>query len=280
MVTGVLKADRFEIPYMVFGEGMRCLVCVNGMQQTMAAWRMVVRRLGARRQYRIVLFDFPQQGRARCSEERSSATVADQIAVLGTVIDAVSPSTPVALLGGSWGAVISAAYAALHPARVSRLVLGSFQARPNARLREVAQLGRELVEQDRMHEIAELFIREFGTHLPAERRRALQTQFGALGPEQFRQMYETAAMLTSADDLDGIADLGAIEAQTLIVNGAADPIVDAADPFTRQRIPSAELCVVPGVGHFLHYERAEVLDVYAEFLHRPFEADFQLPAAV
>ena len=53
-----------------------------------------------------------------------------------------------------------------------------------------------------------------------------------------------------------------------MVNGASDPIVDAADPALRQ-IPSVDICVVADTGHFLHHERPEVIEIYDEFFHRP-----------
>src|SRR5687768_5065984 len=101
------------------------------------------------------------------------------------------------------------------------MVLGSFQVRPNARLREIARLGRSLVAAGRSAELADLFIRTFGTHLSAPRQRSIATQFAALRIEQFQQMYEQAERLVNADNLDHIADLGAIQAETLIVNGGA-----------------------------------------------------------
>ena len=268
MQKSMLTIDRFEIPYMVVGEGTHLLICVNGMQQTMASWRSLVPRFTAQARYRVALFDFPNQGRARCLRGDAGVDVVEQVHVLGAMVDALSPDAPVALIGGSWGAVVAAAYAARRPRRVTRLVLGSFQVRANARLREIARLGRSLVEAGRCHELASLFMAAFGSHLPPERQRSIVGQFAALRPEQFQQMYEHAERLVTADGLDRIADLRAIEADTLIVNGGADPIIDADDPDTVQRIPLAELNVVPEVGHFLHVERPEVLEIYSEFFHR------------
>ena len=268
MQKSVLTVGRFEIPYMLFGEGTRLLICVNGMQQTMPSWRSLVRYFSTQASYQVALFDFPNQGRARCLHGGARVDVAEQVHVLASVADALSPATPVALIGGSWGAVVAAAYAAQRPRRVARLVLGSFQIRPNARLREVARLGRSLVASGRSDELAELFMAAFGAHLPPQRQRNIVTQFASLRPEQFQQMYEQAEQLVNADDLGRIADLGAIEADTLIVNGGADPIVDASDAETLGRIPGVELRVVPNTGHFLHVERPEVLELYAEFFHR------------
>jgi pimeloyl-ACP methyl ester carboxylesterase len=267
MQKSVLTVDRFEIPYMLFGEGPHLLICVNGMQQTMASWRSLVRHF-AGTSYRVALFDFPNQGRARCLHGSACVGILEQVGVLGAVADTLSPDEPVALIGGSWGAVVAAAYAARRPPRVRRLVLGSFQVRPNARLREVARLGRSLVAAGRGDELGEVFVGTFGAHLPPPRQRSIVAQFAALRAEQFQQMFEHAERLVNEEDVDSVADLRAIHAETLIVNGGADPIVDAVDTETLRRIPGAELRVVANVGHFLHVEQPAILETYAEFLHR------------
>ena len=81
-------------------------------------------------------------------------------------------------------------------------MLGSFQTRPNPKLRQVARHGRALVEMGRGPELGELFVAEFGGGMDAARRSALS--------------------------------LGVVE-------------------------------IVPA-GHFLHFERPEILDTYASFL--------------
>ena len=269
MQKRLIPVDRFEIPCVTHSEGRECLVCVNGMQQTMASWRRVVRRLAAAGRYQVVLFDFPHQGRARSQEPSPPLTLAEQSGVLRGVVDAVSPHRPVALIGGSWGAVVAAAYAAQCPSRVAKLLLGSFQPRANRRLRNVARRGQWLIDRGLNDELAELFISEFGSGMPPDRQRALRDQFRRLRPEQLRQMYWQGSMLAEAR-LANLIDLSAIRAETLVVNGANDPIIDAADPDLRQ-IPAAELRVVPGAGHFLHLERPETLDIYDEFFHRSTE---------
>jgi hypothetical protein len=60
---GVINSDRFLVPYRVYGRGDQFLVCVNAAQQTMAAWRSVVGYFSET--YRLLLFDFPGQGRAQ-----------------------------------------------------------------------------------------------------------------------------------------------------------------------------------------------------------------------
>ena len=270
-----LFAGEFEIPYATTGVrptsnalDAPTLICVNGMQQTMAMWRSVLKRM-AGTGYQTVLFDFPNQGRAAELNRHlmtSSLSLLEQTDILAAVVDHVSPGRPVALLGGSWGALIAAVYAARYPARVSHLVLGSFQTRPNEKLRQVARDGRALVEAGRGPELGELFVAEFGRGMDAVRQAAIEAQLRALGPEQYRQMYDQAKLLVDNVDIESMVDLRQIDARTLIVNGEADPIVDCTTtPGTAARFRSASFEIVPA-GHFLHFERPEIVDTYASFL--------------
>ena len=274
-----LITDRFEIPYATTGSGPRALICVNGMQQTMAAWRAIVKRMAPTR-YRTVLFDFPNQGRAASTNGDASVTLRQQVEVLHAVATHVSATAPVALIGGSWGALVAAAYAATYPVRVSHLVLGSFQTRASAKLRDVARRGRALVEQGRIDDLATLFVTEFGDRMSAVRQRALRTQFRALRPEQVRQMYDQAFMLLSGDDLGAMVDLSRISARTLIVNGEADPLIDPYDAvLLTRRLRDASIHIEPDAGHFLHFERPHIVDIYAQFLMSDDSLTFHLEEA-
>jgi pimeloyl-ACP methyl ester carboxylesterase len=265
---GTLFAGEFEIPYAVAGTGPSVLICVNGMQQTMAMWRSVLKRM-AGTGYRTVLFDFPNQGRAAELNRHlmtSSLSVSQQVEVLSAVADHVSPGQPAALLGGSWGALIAAAFASAHPCRVSRMVLGSFQTRPNEKLRQVAREGRALVEAGRGAELGELFVAEFGAGMDTVRQSAIEEQLRSLGPEQYRQMYDQAKLLVDNVDFASMVNLERIVARTLIVNGERDPIVDwVSTPHTAACFRSASFEIVPA-GHFLHFERPQIVETYAAFL--------------
>ena len=62
-------------------------------------------------------------------------------------------------------------------------------------------------------------------------------------------------------------NLDKIKARTLIVNGEHDTILDLEDMEEAiTRIPNCESRVVKDAGHFLHFERAEILHIYDEFL--------------
>lgn len=269
LARGELALGRFVIPYAEVGDGARCLVCVNAVQQTMAAWRAFISRFAADARYRLVMFDFPNQGRARIRSGPVGVPLLEQVDVLGAVVDALSPQAPVGLIGGSWGSVIAAAFAATRPSRVSTLILGSFQTRSNARLRAITRRGMRLIERGDLEGLGALFVEGFGGRMREASQQRLRQQFRRLGPDQLRQILIQGQVLLDCGDIDAVVDLRAIRARTLIVNGADDPIVDIDDAWEAAvRIPHSEVRVLPDVGHFLHVERPEIMEVYSAFLAR------------
>jgi pimeloyl-ACP methyl ester carboxylesterase len=262
-----LDLGSFVIPFATSGDGPLCLVCVNGMQQTMAAWRPFLKRFAADPRYRLALFDFPNQGRAQTRSASIGVDLLEQVAVLHAVAQMVGAEAPVTLIGGSWGGVVAAAYAATHPSRVAAMILGSFRTRSNARLCDLARRGQALVTRGDGEALGALFVEGFGRHMSASGQQRLRAQFRRLTPAQLRQMYQQGQALLDFGDIGRLVDLSAIRARTLIVNGADDPIVDAGDAYeAARRIPHAEVRLLEGVGHFLHAEQPQIMDVFADFL--------------
>lgn len=260
-----LLVDQYEIPYAEAGTGPDVLVCVNGMQQTMASWAAFIKRVGVTG-YRIVIFDFPNQGRAVVRHGDVSLTPQQQIDILAAIVNRTSPDAPVALVGGSWGSLLAAGFAALYPDRVSKLLLCGFQTRPSAKVQEIARRGRALIADGRPDEVATLFLREFANRMPLPLQGALRMQFRKLRPGQLRQLADQGLMLTGHTDLDRMFDLRRITAETLVINGELDPLIDHEEVASLiGRMPGARLFVEPRAGHFLHLERPEILDLYVKF---------------
>ena len=63
ITKNALRLGRFIVPFRVYGEADRALVCVSGAQQTMAVWRSVTSYFSG--DYSVVVFDSPGQGRSR-----------------------------------------------------------------------------------------------------------------------------------------------------------------------------------------------------------------------
>lgn len=271
LVKQALVVGRFRIPYAATAERGSCLICVNGMQQTMAAWRaFIAASAELHRTHRIVLFDLPTQGRAETLSGPDEASLAEQVDILAAVVDAVRPGLPVSLIGGSWGGVVAAAYAAARPERVSRLILGSFRTRPNEWLRTLTRRGQALIDAGDLESLGTLFVEGFGEGMRPAGQDRLRDQFRRLTPHQLRQLYSTGEALLNHEDMSDVIDLTSIRAHTLIVNGAADPIVDADNAAAAaQRIRRCEVRLLPGIGHFLHMEEPSVVQIYREFLTRP-----------
>ena len=256
----------------VAGSGGCCVVCVNGMQQTMAAWRPFLRVFAGDRRYRVVLFDFPAQGRARTIAGPPEISLAEQIEVLSAVVQTASPGSPVALVGGSWGGVIAAAYAAAEPSRVAALILGSFCTSPNERMRELACRGQALIAEGNPDALGAMFVDGFGERMRPAGQQRLRQQFRRLTADQLRQLHFAGQLLLAHDDLNAVIDLSRITARTLIVNGADDPIVDAdSATAAAELIGGCEIRVVAGVGHFLHLENPALMNVYKRFFDRDSE---------
>ena len=132
-----LDKDGFKIPLSVSGEGERTLICVNAAQMTMAAWRGLVKAFTSDSGYRLVLFDFPNQGKGATLDDAQD--LVQQTDVVDAVVRHVSPNAPVDLLGVSWGSAVAAAYAARFPSNVRRLMLGSFHVVASALLQEFSR---------------------------------------------------------------------------------------------------------------------------------------------
>ena len=62
-IKGEVEIGRFVIPYRLYENGgdQDHIVCVNGVQQSMAMWHSFVSRFSPH--YRIVLFDFLIKGK-------------------------------------------------------------------------------------------------------------------------------------------------------------------------------------------------------------------------
>ena len=108
-IRGEITVGRFQIPYRLFGRGSRFLVCVNGAQQTMAAWRPVVTYFSE--DYRLLLFDFPGQGRAQIISGSAVVSLDEQVEVLHQVLAAQNVPEKSIVAGASWGGVVVAAFA-------------------------------------------------------------------------------------------------------------------------------------------------------------------------
>ena len=264
----VLKMDRFVIPYRVYGEGVHTLVFINGIQQSMAMWQSFVRRFC--RDYRIVIFDFPFQGKGRIVRGSIDMTLDEQVDVLGAVVNAAGINNRLTICSASWGGVIAAGYAVRHPQRVQRLIMASMGTRPNKKMTEMITQGTQFFPQNSA-EVAETLIQSFGQDLPPAMKNKIAAQFQRMSGEALEAFCRHGLWVLSIGELGKAVDVSKIKCKTILLHGENDTIIDADDvKILATQIPRAELKVIKGVGHFLHLEKEDLLVVYDEILAAPY----------
>lgn len=189
--------------------------------------------------------------------------------MLHKVIEATNRNGTVILAAASWGTIISVALAARHPELVDKMILGSFGARPSKAVIEVIKEGQKLFDTNKTDDIAPLMIEKFGQHIPDTHKKQIIEQFRGMSREQFLSFYDHCQFVEQASDIEDFIDLGNITASTLILSGEYDAILDPNDiEKASSRIPDCEFKMIPGAGHFLHWEQADILHTYSEFLAR------------
>jgi pimeloyl-ACP methyl ester carboxylesterase len=262
---GKLNFQRFVVPYRVYGEGKCNLVFINGIQQSMAMWHSFVHRFS--QHYRIVLFDNPNQGGGRIVSGSFHLPLDEQVDILGAVIDATtSADDQLHLCSASWGGVIAIAYAVRYPERLSSLILASIGTRANQRMIDIITKGLQQMTQDRL-QVAETLIDCVGQDLPPAMKNRIINQFQRMGPDEMQAFFQHGATVISVRKLSEVVDVSKVRCRTVVVHGENDTIVDIDDvKFLVSQIPHSELKLIKGVGHFLHLEKEELLDVYDEIL--------------
>ncbi len=263
-IKGVLTIGRFEIPYRVYENDGPHLICLNGIQQSMAMWQGFVARFAA--DYRIVLFNFPGQGKGRSVSGSVRASLNEEVAILQEVMETTHVNQECSFCTASWGGIIALAFASQHPHAVKRLLLGSIGTKPNQKMTEMIRKGCMIEQSDRA-QIADLIIESFGQKLPKAIKKKIGIQFHTLSKENLQSFCEHGLKVISAQTVSDHIDLKNIQVETVIIRGEEDTIVDFDDVvFLSSQIPNCQLRVIKNVGHFLHLESEQVFDVYRDLL--------------
>ena len=211
---------------------------------------------------RFTLVRYDHSGVGLSDRVRQDFSLQRELAELSAVIERVADG-PVILMGGSFGGPVAAAFAALHPERVSQLILyGSFA------------LGSQLAPPDVKSAIVGLvrahwrlgaqtlttLIAPTVTADAAQRltRRQCAAADGAVAAELLSLMYEL--------DIRDLAPL--VRAPTLVIHRKHDRAVplDAGRDLAA-RIPGAMMVTLEGCVHLPWFEDASVLDAALEFLN-------------
>jgi len=246
------------------------MVCVNAAQQTMAAWRPVVTYFS--RDYRLLLFDFPGQGRAQIISGSAVVALDEQVEVLHQVLSAQNAPEKSIVAGASWGGIVVAVFASRFPHLVDKIILASFGIRVNEKLVQAIREGQQLNGTATGEQVAGVIIKYFGQHLNDAFKQKMYDQFKNIKKEHLENFHAHGQLLETTKHINEVVDLHRIKAQTLIINGEMDTVMDLDDiTLAAAQIANCVVKIVPGVGHFLHNESDDVLGIYRAFLSLPSE---------
>ncbi len=232
----------------------------------MAMWLSFLQHF--RNQYRITLFDFPYQGKARVNKGSGDVTLDEQADILRAVIEGLGLERPT-LCSSSWGGVIALLFATKYPLLTDKLVLGSVGLRPNRLMREVILKGIRMKHEDRQ-KLAYVIINNFGKDLPDEVKQQIVKQFQAMKEKQIQAFSQHGMSVILSESMDRVVPLGDIRAQTILLYGENDTIIDFKDvKALAALIPDCSIRIIPKTGHFMHMENEKVFDIYAQVLKNP-----------
>jgi pimeloyl-ACP methyl ester carboxylesterase len=230
----------------------------------MAMWQTFIARFS--RDYKIVLFDFPNQGKAEIVSGPLQISLDEQVEILSAMINKADLGPDATICAASWGGVIALAFASKYRDRIKRMILASLGTKPNKKMVEIIKQGCTLDMNDR-DKIAQTLIESVGGLLPERFKQAIIRQFRAMKAENMQAFYEHGLFVISSKQLGEVVNLRAIKATTILLNGEKDAIIDLDDVRCLvSQIPNCESKIIKDAGHFLHMEREDVLDVYENIL--------------
>jgi pimeloyl-ACP methyl ester carboxylesterase len=244
------------------------VVCIHGLGGTSNTWTPV---LPALQGHRVVRIDLPGSGRsaAAASGGAGSLGIAQMVEAVAGVCREMD-ITQATFLGHSMGTIVCQHLAQQQPALVTRLALfGPLAcppeaARPNIRARaEKAATGGMAA----MQEIADAIVQG----ATSKDTKAHQPVTLALVRESLmRQSAEGYARSCEALAEAQSAALEDINVPVLLVTGDEDGVAPpAAVQAMAERLPQAQVVVLPGCGHWTTMERAaDCLRLLQEFLSR------------
>jgi len=260
------------------GEAKTPVLLLHGLGDEADTWRRVLPLLSSG--HRVIAPDLPGFGRSE--KEKRKYTVPFFVGVMTELLDFLSISRAV-LAGHSMGAVIAQAFALQHPQRVERLVLisGSLVSKENRISRELLffltpGLGEWLYNRLRKDPQAayrslEQYYNRLADLSQADRdflyRRVNQRVWSDGQRQGFLSALRSLAAWLPSQQKQLPARLIGWKIPTTVVWGGNDQVSSAANARALVEIlPSARLLIVPGAGHNVQQEQAEVVaDAIAHF---------------
>jgi pimeloyl-ACP methyl ester carboxylesterase len=261
-----VRANGINIYYESQGEG-EALFLIAGLGATHELWELQVQSFG--RWYRVVTFDNRGAGDSdKPSDPYSITLFADDTAAL---MDALGIERA-HVYGQSMGGIIAQEFALRHPQRVRCLVLGCTtfggpsSVPPSPEAAAVLSGMPNLPEEQAVDRVLEVFYSQrYRREHAEEARQRIQSYFPLRTPADAYARQLMACLTFDAHDR-----LPQIAAPTLVINGVEDVLLPAENSrIMAQRIPGAELVLIPEAGHLYFHELPGEADAaVADFLRR------------
>ena len=235
IVKGTIETGRFVVPYRIYENEGPHIICINGVQQSMAMWHTFLLRYAPH--YRVVLFDFPNQGKGKVVSGPTFVALDEQVDILREVIKATGTNKNVSICSASWGGIIAMAFASRYHNEVKKLCLASLGTKANDAMVETIKKGFQIDPENRQ-KMADILIESFGQNLPESIKNKIVTQFHAMSQENLRAFYEHGLFVVSTKKLGDLINLSNIKAKTFLIYGEKDTIIDLEDvKFLASQIP-------------------------------------------
>jgi pimeloyl-ACP methyl ester carboxylesterase len=258
------------------------IVCLHGWVDTGDTFQFLIDALQGERT--IVAPDW--RGFGRSQWQQTAYWFPDYLADLDALLDAVSPSEPVALIGHSMGGNVACLYAGIRPERVSHLInlegLGSKNVPPEAAPVRYRQWLDEVVQTpsfsvfDSLERFSEV-LRRKNKRLTAERADFIANCWSRVLPDG---RYTVNADPTHKwinpvgyRRADAEACWRQVTARVLCIFGEDSAELAAFNEgsvldYYRTQFPTAQLEMLKEVGHMMHHEQPEIVAALIDtFLH-------------
>jgi 3-oxoadipate enol-lactonase len=241
----------------------RPLVLLHAFPLSREMWQPQIAALS--RDFRVLAPDLPGfGGTAGFADEPSIDGMAIAVSEL---LDALSITEPVALVGLSMGGYVAFAFARRYPDRLRALVLADTRAEPDD---ETGKANRDkLIAFAKDHSAADV-IDQMMPKMLSEETRSTRPQVVA----EVRRIASAqpiggiiSALQALRDRPDARSGLDAIGIPTLVIVGAEDAVTPPAVAKDLAIKVSGSLEVIPGAGHLSNLEQPEIFsDVVRRFL--------------
>jgi 3-oxoadipate enol-lactonase len=259
------SSDGARIHYETHGAGEPVLL-IMGLGSNAYGWHWTIPWLAER--YQAIAFD--NRGTGRSDVPTDTYSIAQTAADAAAVLDAAGHATA-HVCGASLGGMIAQRVALAYPERIKSLVLicttpgGRHAVRPSGEVTAALVEGGE--DPATVYRRNAWFLYGEDTRMRHPERIEEDLLHRGKIPTQPRGYF---GQLQAAMDHDTWDELPSIAVPTLVVHGDADLLVPTGNGrLLAERIPGAELVVVPGAGHMLQADANDVVrDAVLDFLGR------------